>query len=70
MIEENMALNKGVQKLTSEIENTFSFLLVNNQEHLTLLYPEQLAHSLLQNRLSLTQMVHLLWDGLLINRHS
>lgn len=62
-----MALKKGVQKFTSEMENTFLFLL-NNQEHLTLPYPQDLASSLLQNRLSLTQMVRLLWDGLLINR--
>lgn len=57
-----------LRKHDFEMENTSLFLMLNIQEHLTLLYLEELSSSLLQNRLSLTQVLHLFWDGLLINR--
>lgn len=52
--------NEGVKKFTSEMQSTcFYFFYVNIQENLTLLYPRSCLSSLLQNRLSLTQVVHL-----------
>lgn len=57
-----------LRKHDFEMENTSLFLMLNIQEHLTLLYLQELSSRLLQNRLSLTQVLHLFWDGLLINR--